>query len=114
MLGATHACANALSARYETVHGVAIALLLRHVVRWNAANGSGDLAARYRQLADDLPATLARLASAGEFPSGLAAAGAALDDLDVLASDAASQWTGTFNPRTFDAHGAREIYDMAW
>jgi len=28
MLGATHACANPLTARYGTTHGVAIALLL--------------------------------------------------------------------------------------
>ena len=35
MLGATHACANPLSARYGTTHGVAIALMLPHVVRWN-------------------------------------------------------------------------------
>ena len=36
MLGATHACANPLTARYGTTHGVAIALMLPHVVRWNA------------------------------------------------------------------------------
>ena len=36
MLGATHACANPLTARYGTTHGVAIAVMLPHVVRWNA------------------------------------------------------------------------------
>ena len=36
MLGATHACANPLTARYGTTHGNAIAILLPHVVRWNA------------------------------------------------------------------------------
>ena len=36
MLGATHACANPLTARYGTTHGDAIAILLPHVVRWNA------------------------------------------------------------------------------
>src|SRR5215208_4729514 len=35
MLGATHACANPLTARYGTAHGVAIAMLLPSVVRWN-------------------------------------------------------------------------------
>src|SRR5215213_6358381 len=35
MLGATHACANPLSARYNMTHGVALALLLPAVVRWN-------------------------------------------------------------------------------
>ena len=36
MLGATHACANPVTARYGTTHGEAIAILLPHVVRWNA------------------------------------------------------------------------------
>src|SRR5262245_62418694 len=35
MLGATHACANPITARYGTTHGAAIALLLPTVVRWN-------------------------------------------------------------------------------
>ncbi len=37
MLGATHACANPVTARYGTTHGNAIAILLPHVVRWNAS-----------------------------------------------------------------------------
>src|SRR6185503_13211802 len=35
MLGATHACANPLTAHYGTAHGAAIAMLLPSVVRWN-------------------------------------------------------------------------------
>ena len=35
MLGAAHACANPVTARYGTTHGDAIAILLPHVVRWN-------------------------------------------------------------------------------
>jgi alcohol dehydrogenase len=116
MLGATHACANALTARYETVHGVAIALLLPHVVRWNAANGhdAAPVAERYKDLDPDLPSALERLAKAGGFPSGLRAAGVRKADIETLAAEAALQWTGTFNPRAFDAQGAREIYEMAW
>jgi alcohol dehydrogenase len=112
MLGATHACANPLTARYGTTHGVAIALLLRHVVRWNSADAS--VAARYELLASNLQERVTALASAGQFPPGLAAAGASKDDLEMLARDAAAQWTGVFNPRPFDAHGAREIYETAW
>ena len=41
MLGAAHACANPLTARYEITHGVALAILLPHVVRWNAAGSQG-------------------------------------------------------------------------
>lgn len=46
MLGATHACANPLTARYGTTHGSAIAVMLPHVVRWNA----GVVASRYHEL----------------------------------------------------------------
>ncbi len=46
MLGATHACANPLTARYGTPHGVAIAVMLPRVVRWNAA----VVGERYREL----------------------------------------------------------------
>ncbi|MGH9348216.1 MAG: iron-containing alcohol dehydrogenase [Vicinamibacterales bacterium] len=112
MLGATHACANPLTARYGTTHGVAIAMLLRHVVRWNAADPA--VAARYELLASNLAERLEAMVSAGQFPEGLAAAGASKDDLETLARDAAGQWTGTFNPRPFDARGACEIYEMAW
>ena len=41
MLGAAHACANPLTARYQLTHGAALAILLPHVVRWNTqTNGS--------------------------------------------------------------------------
>ena len=40
MLGATHACANPLTARYGTAHGAAIAMLLPAVVRWNEKAGT--------------------------------------------------------------------------
>jgi alcohol dehydrogenase len=36
MLGAAHACANPLTAGYDVTHGLALAMLLPHVVRWNA------------------------------------------------------------------------------
>ncbi len=112
MLGATHACANPLTARYGTVHGVAIAMLLRHVVRWNSQEPA--IATRYAELASNMEQRLDSLASAGQFPRGLAAAGVSKDDVGMLAEAAAEQWTGTFNPRPFDAAGAREIYEMAW
>ena len=36
MLGATHACANPLTAHYGLTHGIAIGILLPHVIRFNA------------------------------------------------------------------------------
>jgi alcohol dehydrogenase len=119
MLGATHACANPLTQRYGTTHGIAISLMLPHVVRWNSRVASE----RYAELAgvrgelrrpESLVARLEDFIAAGEFPEGLAAAGVPERDLPELATAAATQWTGTFNPRKFDAAGALEIYAAAY
>ena len=119
MLGAAHACANPLSAGYRTVHGVAIALLLPSVVRWNMRR-AGE---RYAELAasagrprrpESLAAHLEELVVAGGFPQGLAAAGVEERDLPALAVRAAQQWTGQFNPRPFDEAAALEIYTAAY
>lgn len=122
MLGATHACANPLTQHYGTTHGDAIALLLPHVVRWN----STFVATRYAELVrvagrvvDDgdageaLAARLEELKAAGALDKDLNATGVSEDELEMLAADAARQWTGTFNPRPFDASGALELYRRA-
>ena len=40
--------------------------------------------------------------------------GVSSDHLPDLAADAASQWTGTFNPRPFDAASALSLYNDAY
>src|SRR5690606_5997981 len=49
MLGATHSLANPLSAHFDLVHGVAIGILLPHVIRYNA--GDPATARMYAELA---------------------------------------------------------------
>jgi alcohol dehydrogenase class IV len=110
MLGATHACANPLTARYGTAHGLAIAVMLPHVVRFNRESVGG----RYDELHPQLDVRLEQLRKAGELPSTLRELGVSRDDFPALAKDAASQWTGTFNPRLFDAASAKELYEAAW
>jgi alcohol dehydrogenase len=125
MLGATHACANPLTARYGTVHGVAIALLLAHVVRWNASL----CAERYVELvqtasqhdtplhpcgSEALAQRLETLAVAGSLHTRLRDANVPREDLPLLAKAAANEWTGQFNPRPFDAAGALEVYECAY
>lgn len=122
MLGAAHACANPLTARYALTHGVALAVLLPHVVRWNA-EGDSDL---YGDLAGGLPAASGgpagdrlarRLVDAGRsggFPPDLRTAGVSTDELPSLAEAAAGQWTGSFNPRPFGVREALELYRRAW
>ena len=123
MLGAAHACANPLSARAGLTHGIALAVLLPHVVRWNgsvAADRYSALLGSPRRRARDAeaPETLARrledFAVAGGLPARLSDVGVREEMLPELATLAAEQWTGTFNPRPFDAGGALEIYRAAF
>ena len=123
MLGATHACANPLTAHYGTAHGAAIAMLLPTVVRWN-----GEVAgARYAELlaltgtvvsegdaADVLAHRLESLSHAGGLSNKLSEAGILSSDLPMLAAEAAEQWTGRHNPRPFDLKGALEVYECAY
>ncbi len=125
MLGATHACANPLTTHYQTVHGAALAMLLPSVVRWN-----GPVAAqRYAELlklssVNEEPGTeepverlarrLEQLAMSGGLHRNLSSAGISRADLPMLANEAATQWTGSFNPRQFDVAGALEVYERAY
>ena len=109
MLGAAHACANPLTARFGIVHGVAVSLMLPHVVRWNAA--AVDYSPLY---AGDLSGRLIDLALACGMPATLKEAGVGADALEALAEGASQQWTGRFNPRPFDALAALELYRCAY
>ena len=120
MLGAAHACANPLTAQYQLTHGVALAILLPHVVRWNTQKNDS----LYAGLVDsDIPSDqagtrlaerLADLSRAGGFPADLQTAGIQMDDLASLAESAGAQWTGTFNPRPFSESEALEVYQCAY
>jgi alcohol dehydrogenase len=123
MLGAAHACANPLTARYNLAHGLALAILLPHVVRWNAAAaldryaalmGSPRRRARDEEAAETLALKLEDLARASGLAMKLSDKGIEERALSDLATQAAAQWTGTFNPRPFDAAGAMEIYRAAF
>ena len=123
MLGAAHACANPLTARYDLAHGVALAILLPHVVRWNS-QANEEL---YRDLVRDsiqessdvtpgsyLATRLVDIGRAGGLPLDLRTTGVKKKDLSNLAESASQQWTGSFNPRPFGAHEALEVYQCAF
>ena len=122
MLGAAHACANPLTARYQVTHGVALALLLPHVVRWNA-NANRDI---YREFVeatfpitngstgDQLADHLEEIRKIGGFPNRLRELDVPESELVALAQDAGQQWTASFNPVPFDASDALEVYQCAF
>jgi alcohol dehydrogenase len=121
MLGAAHACANPLTAQFDVTHGIAVSLMLPHVVRWNAET-VGDLYAELMNGGDAVAAAagprlaeeLEAVAAACGFPRTLKAAGIDEGALPALAEGAAAQWTGGFNPRPLTAESALALYRRAW
>jgi alcohol dehydrogenase len=122
MLGAAHACANPLTAKFNITHGLALAILLPHVVRWNtevardryeAMLGTPKRRARDDDPGEWLAIRLEDLASMGNLALKLGDTGVEASAIPELAELAAQQWTGTFNPRPFNAAAAAEIYRAA-
>jgi alcohol dehydrogenase len=123
MLGACHACANPLTAHYGLTHGIAIGILLPHVIRFNApAVGPlyGDLAHEAGLMNGDLGAAPEMLAqritglmhTAG-LPITLSACGVSAGILSVLAEEANRQWTARFNPRPVSEADLMQLYQAA-
>ena len=107
MLGATHAMANPLTAKYGTTHGEAIAVMLPQVVAWNQLQD-------YEELSPHLTALLEDLREMAGLPASLRDLNIPQADLPQLAEAAALQWTGRFNPRPFKAAAAMELYTCAY
>ena len=116
MLGAAHACANPLTARYDIIHGVAVALMLPHVIRFNSTVAAeayhelypdGDLADRIRKLKQigNLPNRLR------DYPVQYTIGTA---DLPTLAREAATQWTAQFNPRPVNISDFMKLYEQVY
>jgi alcohol dehydrogenase len=124
MLGATHALANPLTAHYGLAHGLAISLMLPHVIRFNAVAvgplygelaGQAGLANGDPQLgAVKLAERVEALARAAGLPARLSACGVNRAILPVLADEAAQQWTGKFNPRPAGFAELLRLYEEAY
>ena len=127
MLGAAHACANPLTAQCGVTHGVAVALMLPHVIRFNGAAVNGE----YGELAQVLgsaasgggggESAVERLAERVSELRGAAGLPGRLRDLEVseellpdLARGAAVQKTGEFNPRPVGEAELLELYRAAF
>jgi len=124
MLGATHACANPLSAHYEIVHGVAIGLMLPHVIRYNSqhvgraygklAEVAGLCSASDARSAEKLAEYVTELVKMAGQPTQLRECGVTVESIPQMALEASKQWTGTFNPRPVSVAEFEELYRCAW
>lgn len=113
MLGAAHACANPLTARYGITHGVVVGLMLPYVVRFNAAAGPNP----YQALSADAESLARRIEAmlyVARLPARLGDLAVAKTDLPALAEEAAHQWTAGFNPLPVDAGKLLNIYRAAF
>ncbi len=119
MLGAAHACANPLTARHGIVHGIAVSLMVPHVVRFNGemiAAAYADLQTRAGMTAaspHELATRVEALREACHLPATLADAGVDTSSLPAMAEEAARQWTAGFNPRPVTAVDLLELYRQA-
>jgi alcohol dehydrogenase len=124
MLGASHACANPLTAHYGLTHGIAVGVMLPHVIRFNGA-AVGDL---YSDLTHDVGLRNGHIQAAADalanrvtemlvqagLPTSLRECGVSSGILPVLAEEAAGQWTGKFNPRPVSEKELLELYEVAF
>jgi alcohol dehydrogenase len=132
MLGAAHALANPLTAHHGIAHGQAVGVMMPHVIQWNAR----QVASWYQELWNTVepplqmtqphkPESDANVAArkmsdwfgemlqAGGLHQRLAALAIPENDLEVLASQAAQQWTAKYNPVEVHADDLIQIYRRA-
>jgi len=112
MLGAAHACANPITVRFGTTHGLAVGALLPHVVRFNGA----AIEDAYAAISNDPDALASRLEAMLDHAGllrNLAAFGVEEGALPSLAAEAAEQWTAGFNPTPVGSAELEAIYRSA-
>ncbi len=126
MLGATHALANPLTAAYTIAHGEAIAVMLPHVVRYNGRRIDAwyhELVECCRELrfgsnagtaADALADFVSQVSQQAGLAGTLNECQVPHDDLPKLATAAAQQWTGTFNPIELTIDDYLKLYEAAY
>ncbi|MEM6689567.1 MAG: iron-containing alcohol dehydrogenase [Planctomycetota bacterium] len=123
MLGAAHATANPLTARFGIAHGQAVATTLPAVIRLNATAHDDWYADLIRQLprevlgdtiSDSAGDTLASLFESWVRAAGLhntlTELGVPSEAISAMSEDALQQWTGTFNPVGLDSDRVKRIY----
>jgi alcohol dehydrogenase len=113
MLGAAHAAANPLTARFGVPHGEAIGLMLPPVIRFNSPVAESLYAELWPTGGQSLAARVEAIREAMGLPLTLREFGIAAGDLPPLAADASEERTARFNPRPVDRPAFEELYASA-
>lgn len=123
MLGVCHACANPLTAHYGITHGLAIGILLPHVIRFNAQTvpelycdlieESGLQNGHVEGVAETLVERIVSLMKLAHLPTTLGACGVSRGILPLLSEEASQQWTARFNPRPVTEREILSLYESA-
>jgi len=126
-LGSTHAMSHPCGAHYGVPHGVANAINLPHVIRFNAAGGS-DIADRYRDVndllgievggsdeavGDALAGHVSRLVGSLGLPTRLSEVGVPEEGIPVLVEGAMGDGTTLMNPREPSEEDYEELFRKA-
>lgn len=124
MLGAAHACANPLTASYNIAHGIAVGLMLPHVIRFNShvvESSYGDLlglntnsSVQPVAAGSKLAARISELKTKAALPQRLRDCGVDQMHLPELAKAACRQWTAAYNPRPVTETELLELYQAAF
>ncbi len=125
MLGAAHAMANPLTAKFGVTHGQAVGLMMPHVIRHNAPVAEQAYCELFASIqSSGATGKLSGTEGLAKLISGwleLANLKKCLKDLGVeksrlaeLANLAAQQWTAGFNPRKVEIEQFHEIYLAAF
>ena len=110
MLGAAHACANPLTARFGVPHGVAVGLMLPAVIAFNESLVSHE----YARLDSKLLERIKYLKKEAGLPESLREISVEKRTLPELARDAATQWTGQHNPRPLLVADFERLYQEVY
>ncbi len=119
MLGAAHACANPLTVHYDVTHGIAVGLVLPHVMTFNSEHVGDRYDELYPAAKGDEPGEALRrrileLRALAGLPMRLSDCSVPRDSLDRLAGEASEQWTACFNPRPVTPADLLEFYEAAY
>tara|TARA_B100001057_G_scaffold408457_1_gene422719 strand:- start:110 stop:1276 length:1167 start_codon:yes stop_codon:yes gene_type:complete len=112
MLGAAHAAANPMTAKFSIPHGVAVGIMLPHVIKYNSLHN--EVADVYDSLIGQcLSERVVELLNIAKIKVRLSEYGITNNDLLSLSEAAATQWTGNFNPRRVSEDDFLELYKSA-